>query len=185
MANRIWRCVSGVLLALAAAGGQTQVQAAAGQPCFSEEDWQALQRVSAPGGDGSALLYVWSPRMVLSAVHAHEVQTVAQSLGLQFVPVHDGRLPQQELEQALLALDARPDTHASQPAHVLHQSQPLCASSLIGQDAYRHFPTAWVVLKGGYHPTPLVSAMPKAYWRLGILLRMGDTAGASKAEREH
>lgn len=155
---------------------------AATPACFGEEQWQALQRsTAAPAGQPArkaqsaqkALLYVWSPRMVFSAVHAHEVQQEAQALGLRFVPVHDGRLPAEEVAQALSVLPHKlpPGSRAPSP-HPLQASQPLCAPSLVERDAYRHFPTAWVVQQGGFHPVPLVSAMPPQFWKMGLQQRM-------------
>lgn len=157
--------------------------------CFGEAQWLALQRSTAhPFGQGAAdkvLLYVWSPRMVFSAVHAHEVQQEAQALGLRFVPVHDGRLPAEEVAQALAVLpqklqkpqnlvpgSAAPQPHSHLHPHPLQTSVPLCAPSLVERDAYRHFPTAWVVQHGSFHPVPLVSAMPPRFWRMGLLERL-------------
>lgn len=157
--------------------------------CFDEAQWLALQRSTAhPAGQGAeqgavskALFYVWSPRMVFSAVHAHEVQQEAQALGLRFVPVHDGRLPAEEVAQALAVLPQKlqkpqhlvPGSAVPQSySHPLQTSVPLCAPSLVQRDAYRHFPTAWVVQHGSFHPVPLVSAMPPRFWRMGLLERL-------------
>lgn len=134
-------------------------------PCFDETQWKALQQQSEAR---PALLYVWSPRMVLSAVHADQVQTVARQEGLRMVPVHDHRVPAEEVLQALQRL--RQQNAAA--ADALTSSVPLCNQSLVQQDAYRHFPTAWVVRKGSAHSLPLVAAMPMPYWRQGIRLRM-------------
>ncbi len=160
--------------------------AAPAPACFGEEQWQALQRsTAAPASqpaqkeqkEQKALLYVWSPRMVFSAVHAHEVQQEAQALGLRFVPVHDGRLPAEEVAQALSVLPQKlPPGRAAPHPHPLQASQPLCAPSLVERDAYRHFPTAWVVQQGGFHPVPLVSAMPPAFWKMGLQQRMQPPA---------
>ncbi|MDO4794394.1 MAG: hypothetical protein Q4A28_00415 [Brachymonas sp.] len=155
--------------------------------CFDEAQWRALQRSTAHAnglGQGVAdkvLLYVWSPRMVFSAVHAHQVQQEAQALGLRFVPVHDGRLPAEEVAQALAVLPQKlqkpqhlvPGSAVPQSySHPLQTSVPLCAPSLVARDAYRHFPTAWVVQHGSFHPVPLVSAMPPRFWRMGLLERL-------------
>ncbi|MDO5653398.1 MAG: hypothetical protein Q4G39_04770 [Brachymonas sp.] len=145
-------------------------------PCFDEAQWQTLQRSSADTTATplhKALLYVWSPRMVFSAVHAHEVQQVAQSLGLRFVPVHDGTLPAQEVSDALAVLPQRLPAGSVVPdPHPLQASVPLCAPSLVERDAYRHFPTAWVVQDGSFHPVPLVSAMPPRFWKMGLQQRL-------------
>ena len=171
-------------------------QPIAAATCFDEAQWQALQRstVAQPGqAPAKALLYVWSPRMVFSAVHAHEVQQEAQALGLRFVPVHDGRLSAEEVAQALAVLPHKlqkqqnlvPGSAAPQLySHPLQMSMPLCAPSLVERDAYRHFPTAWVVQQGGFHPVPLVSAMPPHFWRMGLQQRLQtDQAPAHAASQ--
>ena len=171
-----------------AAQAVTQIAAPA---CFDEMQWQALQQSTTEhatehatehGGATlqKALLYVWSPRMVFSAIHAHEVQQEAQALGLRFVPVHDGRLPPEEVAQALAVLPQKlPAGSAAPKPHPLQSSQALCAPSLVERDAYRHFPTAWVVQQGSFHPVPLVSAMPPQFWRLGLQQRL-QQAGPSR-----
>ncbi len=127
--------------------------------CFSQADWQQLQQQP-------SLLYVWSPRMVLSALHAHEVQAEAAALGLRWVAVHDHRLPAQEVAQALQHLP--PEVRS-----VLQHTRPLCEHhSLLDLDAYRHFPTAWVAQQGRFHPSAMVSAMPTKWWRYGLQLRL-------------
>ena len=176
-ANALWRkyaaCCASLLMALSAAQAGAQTDATA---CFGEEQWQALQHSTASGSfvaSRGALLYVWSPRMVFSAIHAHEVQQEAQALGLRFVPVHDGRLPTEEVAQALAVLPQRlPEGTLLSGPHPLQASIPLCAQSLIERDAYRHYPTAWVVQQGGFHPVPLVSAMPGRFWKMGLLQRL-------------
>lgn len=166
-ALRLWRMLAAsALLALTA-------PAAWAAACLDEAQWQTLQQQSEVQ---PALLYVWSPRMVLSAVHADQVQTVARQEGLRMVPVHDHRVPAEEVSQALQRL--RQQNAAA--ADALAGSVPLCNEDLVQQDAYRHFPTAWVVRKGSAHPRPLVAAMPMPYWRQGIRLRMVQ-AGKPKA----
>lgn len=167
-------CCASLLAAFSAAQASAQTD---GPACFDEEQWQALQRSTAIGSfvtSRGALLYVWSPRMVFSAIHAHEVQQEAQALGLRFVPVHDGRLPAEEVAQALAVLPQRLPEGSSPLSgpHPLQASIPLCAQSLIERDAYRHYPTAWVVQQGGFHPVPLVSAMPVRFWKMGLLQRL-------------
>lgn len=111
----------------------------------------------------SSLVYVWSPRMVLSVTQAHLAAAQAKALGLQFVPVVDGRLPVAEWQSALKQVEN---------ADILSQSEPLCASQLIEKDAYLHFPTAFVVQNGDIHPQKLVGAMPANFWRQGIEARL-------------
>ena len=72
--------------------------------CFDDEKWAALQANPAPG-----LLYVWSPRMVLSAHNAATAHTAATARGLAFWAVHDGRVPEDEINQALAQLATHPD----------------------------------------------------------------------------
>ena len=153
--------------------------------CFGDAQWHALQKDSARRKMPGFLLYVWSPRMVLSLLHAHEVQAVARSMDMHFIPVHDGRVPETEIREALAALP--PDLAAQQlqspVAYRMQASRPLCAPSLIGQDAYRHFPTAWVVWAGRVHPLPLVSAMPPAYWRMGMEQRLQSLRNQTPIEQ--
>ena len=160
-----------------------QQPASAAPACFDEAQWQALQQsTTGHGGETppKALLYVWSPRMVFSAIHAHEVQQASQALGLRFVPVHDGRLPPEEVAQALAVLPQKlPAGSVAPNPHPLQSSQALCAPSLVARDAYRHFPTAWVVQQGSFHPVPLVSAMPPQFWRMGLQQRL-QQAGPSR-----
>lgn len=135
--------------------------------CFDDASWQALQLESRRQ---PALLYVWSPRMVLSAVHADKVRAAAQKEGLRLVPVHDHRVPADEVAHAVDRLKQQ----VPAAADALAGSLPLCSARLQEQDAYRHFPTAWVVHHGASHAAPLVAAMPAEFWRQGIRLRMAE-----------
>jgi hypothetical protein len=137
---------------------------------FAEEcfESQALTSRSLSAKQG-ALVYVWSPRMVLSAQHAAEVQQQATAAGLLWQPVHDAQLPADERLAALAKL-ARSHPASS---HALQNSQPLCDTQLIARDALRHFPTAFVwrdAPNGGVLPargwagTPIVGAMPAPFW---------------------
>lgn len=118
-----------------------------------------------------SLIYVWSPRMVLSVAQAHLAAQAAESEGLKFIPVVDGRIPESEWQHALLRLtqDVLAPTARSS---VLQNSQALCAPSLIEQDAYLHFPTAFVLQNGKLHPQKLVGAMPAHFWKQGIRERL-------------
>ena len=80
-ALRLWRMLAASALLVLSA------PAAWAAACLDEAQWQTLQQQSEVQ---PALLYVWSPRMVLSAVHADQVQTVARQEGLRMVPVHAG-----------------------------------------------------------------------------------------------
>ena len=110
-----------------------------------------------------SLVYVWSPRMVLSVTQAHLAAEQAKALGLRFIPVVDGRLPVAEWQSAL---------KQTNNAEILGQSEPLCASALIEKDAYLHFPTAFVIQNGDIHPQKLIGAMPANFWRQGIEARL-------------
>ena len=135
-------------------------------------DDAGVRRLLAESRHHPILLYVWSPRMVLSAEHAHEVAAVAADMGVQFVPVHDGRVPSTEIQEAMQAVPARAAIRPEQ--NVLDHSHPLCAPVLEQRDSYRHFPTAWVLHAGRLAARPLVGAMPPSYWRQGIDLRVAD-----------
>lgn len=137
------------------------VQAETSLPCLTDENLNQLPK---------ALVYVWSPRMVLSATEAGQALSGATALGLGFVPVVDGRLPLAEWQSALARLaDLAPFS-----AEALAQTRPLCASALISNDAYRHFPTGFLVVKNRVHPAPLTGAMPTEFWREGLRLRLAD-----------
>lgn len=131
--------------------------------CFDDENLSKLVSDSHP-----SLIYVWSPRMVLSVTQAHLAAEQAKSLGLPFVPVVDGRLPVSEWQAALSNMAANPAVDAS----VLSASEPLCSPQLIEKDAYLHFPTAFVLQNGHIHPQKLVGAMPTNFWRMGIKTRL-------------
>jgi hypothetical protein len=132
--------------------------------CFDDKNLQTLDFQQEQG----ALVYVWSPRMVLSMQHADSAQRQAQLQGLRFVPVHDAGVPQAEVQaahQRLLGLGV-------DSANALVTSQPLCAIRLLERDALRHFPTAFVVQASGVHRYPIIGAMPEAAWASSIAQRM-------------
>ncbi len=141
--------------------------------CFDDVKLGYSTRLQQP-----SLLYVWSPRMVLSATQAHLAADAAKAAGLKFVPLVDGRLPASEWQSALRTLAA------SQPkdAEALATTEPLCSPKLVEKDAYAHFPTAFVVKSGDMHPNRLIGAMPVQFWTLGIqerlleLLKSGNDA---------
>jgi hypothetical protein len=133
--------------------------------CFGNENLQNMALRS--GNDTSALIYVWSPRMVLSLTQAHLAQQAAQQLGLDFLPLLDARISNHERDQALLAAQR----HHALSAQILRGSEALCASALIDADALRHFPTAFVLSARGTHHLPIVGAMPLSAWRNSIKAR--------------
>jgi hypothetical protein len=142
--------------------------------CFDDANLKTLDFQASRG----ALLYVWSPRMVLSLQHAASAQRQAQQHGLRFVPLHDAKVPQAELDGAkgaaltkpALPRPGRPDY--AQSARALTSSRPLCATSLLERDALRHFPTAFVVQASGVHRYPIIGAMPELAWASSIAQRL-------------
>jgi hypothetical protein len=135
--------------------------------CFDDEKLDIQTRPQ----EGS-LLYVWSPRMVLSAAQAHLAADAAKAAGLKFVPLVDGRLPAVEWQSALRTLSA------TQPkdAEALATTEPLCSPKLVEKDAYAHFPTAFVVKSGDMHPNRLIGAMPIQFWTQGIQERLNQNS---------
>jgi hypothetical protein len=132
--------------------------------CLSDADIQSRR---------SSLVYVWSPRMVLSAQHAATVRKEAAKSGLSFVPVHDPRVPLAEVQAALQALSTAPESETRQSAEALGSTQPLCSPRLQQLEALRHFPSAFVIDgQGSLPPLPLVGAMPAAAWSKGLSLRL-------------
>ena len=134
--------------------------------CFDDEKLD-IQTHSSQGSPGS-LLYVWSPRMVLSATQAHLAADAAKAAGLTFLPLVDGRLPASEWQSALRTLAV------TQPkdAEILATTEPLCSPKLVEKDAYAHFPMAFVVKSGELHPNRLIGAMPEQFWAQGIQERL-------------
>lgn len=125
------------------------------------------------------LLYWWSPRMVLSAWHADEVAQEAAALGLVWLPVLAPNVSEAEQAASLARL------HAQRPAaaRALAASRPLCDEQLLGDAmAMRHFPLAWLWQRnaaGAWQPQgrPIVSAMPRAAWRLALQERQAEVSG--------
>jgi hypothetical protein len=118
------------------------------------------------------LLYVWSPKMALSAQHAASAQRQAAALGVDFVALHDASVPHGELQAALQRLQSSALAHERASAVALSQSRALCATDLIARDALRHFPTAFVVQPHGLHRFAIVGAMPEAAWASSIAQRL-------------
>jgi hypothetical protein len=115
-----------------------------------------------------SLLYVWSPRMALSATQARLAAESAKASGLQFIPLVDGRIPSDEWQTALRTLAKLQPADAD----VLANSQALCSPALIEKDAYAHFPTGFVAKNGEIHPNRLIGAMPANFWQQGITERL-------------
>jgi len=136
--------------------------------CFDDVKLDA--QLHTPQSGSGSLLYVWSPRMVLSATQAHLAADAANAAGLKFVPLVDGRVPVSEWQSALRTLA----TSQPQDAQVLAVSQPLCSSKLLEKDAYTHFPTAFVAKSGEIHAKRLIGAMPAQFWAQGIQERLQE-----------
>lgn len=161
-------------LGLGAGGVRADDGAAAQLSCPVHQPLtQALDAfASAQDKDAEALLYLWSPRMVLSVQHAHQVRLVARARGLLWLPMLDPRVPQAEAETALQTL-------APWQAAALRPVQPLCDHDLLqaGQ-TLRHFPTAWVWQRPAasnlwqQQGLPIVSAMPAQFWDQAIVQRL-------------
>lgn len=137
--------------------------------CFDDKKLEE-QRVSGQ----ASLIYIWSPRMVLSVTQAHLAAEQAAKAGLVFTPVVDGRISSAEWQSALQQLASTQQLNAAQ-ASVLKHSQALCAPALLERDAYLHFPTAFVLQNQTVHPNKLVGAMPAQFWQQGIAARIDKT----------
>jgi hypothetical protein len=153
---RVWRNYFAIVIIAACASNTTA------DTCFDDDHLKQLEHA-----DSAALVYVWSPRMLLSAQLAGEVRASAQALGLAWLPVVDARLSAEETAQALQALQTQHPT----AAQALARSQPLCSAALERREAYRHFPSAYV-LRQGAGAAPIVGAMPPEFWRRAITQRL-------------
>jgi hypothetical protein len=94
-------------------------------------------------GRPPTLVYVWSPRMVLSALHADVAQQQALAAGLAFMPLHDARLgaePAGQVDPPELA-QAMQRLRQTQPsaAAALQHSIALCSAQLLQNQAQRHY----------------------------------------------
>jgi hypothetical protein len=153
--------------------------------CWAKDCFDAKTRFTATqaGSTHGALVYVWSPRMVLSAQYAADAQQQAARAGLRWQPVHDPQVPDDERLAALQKLaHAYPENQLA-----LQTSQPLCDAQLIDRDALRHFPTAFVWRDAphlasasaqanpptpGWAGHPIVGAMPAAFWATALRERL-------------
>ena len=175
--RRRWLIICRFFAIISIAACAYPIRAAA---CFNDEKWARLQANSTP-----SLLYVWSPRMVLSAHNATIAHTAATARGLAFWAVHDGRVPEVEINQALAQLATHPDGATRASAQALAGSQPLCSPALIEREALRHFPTAWVTpgaatgmasdvssSVASHSPTAIVGAMPAFGWAISLAQRL-------------
>ena len=126
--------------------------------CWTDADLSALEK-----DQSRAVIYVWSPRMALSVLHAAEVASQAQAAGLVFIPLVDSRVPVKEWHQAL---QTAATLNVSKPAHqnVLQGSLKLCAARLTELDAYQHFPSVFMVHSGKLQQAKWTGAMNAAVW---------------------
>ncbi len=136
------------------------------QACFDNTQLALVQQ------ETKALLYVWSPRMVLSAYEAASVRQQARAQGLRFVPLHDPQVPSEEITAAFNRMVSSGVTALINSASDLKNSEPLCASALLERDALRHFSTAFVLLPKGLSGFPIVGAMPASAWSLSLQQRL-------------
>jgi hypothetical protein len=146
--------------------------------CFDEK---SLSQLSAANQRGT-LIYVWSPHMVYSVQQMPLAARIAAASGLDFVTVHDSRVPQSELYrtrsnrfelQPDMAIKLEDEDLATPPfPPIFDASRPLCAATLLKNEALRHFPTAFVVTAQGVHRHAIVGAMPPSAWRISIAQRL-------------
>ena len=148
--------------------------------CFDNQRLLLLQSSSKQRG---ALVYVWSPRMVYSVQNAAIASRAAAAAGLDFVVLHDMRVPSNELLDARFSRQGQAAPHSSVPlaemdlatppfVSPLDSSLPLCAPLLLARDALRHFPTAFVINEKGIHPHAIVGAMPLEAWASSLDQRL-------------
>ena len=126
--------------------------------CWNDADLSALEK-----GKVNAVIYVWSPRMVLSVLHAGEVVKQARMAGLHFVPVVDERIPEDEWKLALGSAAAQHATGFGQ-IHDLAPSHSLCAGRLLLLDADQHFPSVFLVHSGRLQSEKWTGAMNAKTW---------------------
>ena len=146
--------------------------------CFDDKKLGDIQAQSKRG----AMVYVWSPRMVYSVQQMQVAARAAAANGLDFVVVHDARVPRDEvvtLQSAPISLPSRAEIKleesdlATPPfLPIADSSVPLCAQTLIDREALRHFPTAFIVTAQGVHRHAIVGAMPAGAWLSSIAQRL-------------
>jgi hypothetical protein len=155
------------------------VQSVFANGCWTNADLSALEKTQA-----NAFIYVWSPRMALSVLHANEVAKQADAAGLLFVPVVDGRIPDAEWRAALQSLG----TTKSEGPQRLKATRPLCASRLTALDAYQHFPSVFLVREGELQREKWTGAMNAATWADAIkadLMRQRPTVSETVPAAPH
>lgn len=163
------------LLFIALCAGNTWASA-----CFDDKKLAQLQAAST--AQRGTLIYVWSPRMVYSVQQMQIAARAAAANGLDFVVVHDVRVPRDEvvtLQSAPISLPSRAEIKLEEPdlatppfLPIADSSVPLCAQTLIDREALRHFPTAFIVTAKGVHRHAIVGAMPAGAWLSSIAQRL-------------
>jgi hypothetical protein len=145
--------------------------------CFDDQNLARLTPTRAE--QRPVLIYVWSPRMVYSVQNMAVAARSAAAAGMDFVAVHDSRVPPDELLHPTTmgrkpsVLDSAAEDLATPPfISPADHSRPLCAPALLAREALRHFPTAFVLSSQGIHAQPIVGAMPQAAWQLNITQRL-------------
>lgn len=141
------------------------------------------------------LLYIWSPRMVLSAQHAVLAARAAQELEMDFVPLTVPGLNDGEKRAALKALQESANERINklrppwaveyqQSAQLLWPSRSLCKDVLhdlddvADLDVQLHFPSAFLVQQGRIHPNAMRGAMPLDFWISALQLRLASITSA-------
>ena len=127
--------------------------------CWTDADLLALEETQA-----NAVVYVWSPRMVLSVLHADDVAKQARESGLRFVPIVDGRVPEAEWRLALSAIATKAPINQSGLGQSLQSTINACASRLTALDAYQHFPSVFLIRSGRLQPEKWTGAMNSSTW---------------------
>ncbi len=123
--------------------------------CWTDADLSALEKTQI-----NAVIYVWSPRMALSVLHADEVARQAGVAGLGFVPIVDGRVPDAEWRSALQAAGVTKTGAGGS----LKTTRSLCDGRLTRLDAYQHFPSAFLVRFGQLKAEKWTGAMNSSAW---------------------
>lgn len=155
---------------------------ASNDSCFDDAHLSAIQTQSPRG----ALVYVWSPRMVYSVQQLQLVARMAAAHGLDFVAVHDARVPKSQFwsdksKAPPSQFGAQLEEHIKQEVQdlatppfvsITDSSLPLCAAALLDNEALRHFPTAFIITAKGVHRHAIVGAMPPAAWHASIAQRL-------------
>ena len=116
--------------------------------CFDDKKLDQLLKTTP-----SSLIYVWSPRMVLSVTQAFSVAQVAVAEGLQFVPLLDPRVPFAEAQAAL-------DQHNLSESKSVLNACAHAQSAQFSFEDWHHAPTMRLRIDQRLHGRRIVGAMP-------------------------